>query len=111
MTFDAARHYERVPFAARVTVADAASGARYEGNSIDLSAGGVGFYTRRFFEPGARIRVSIWLTVSGRQEPVELPATVRWARVEQGGAIMGAEFDAVLSAARQPTLWERLCAK
>jgi c-di-GMP-binding flagellar brake protein YcgR len=102
------RRYERVPFSADLSVLDLTSGARYQGHSVDLSQGGIGFYCPRFLPVGSRVRLFIWLTGGGRRRCVAVEAQVRWARAEETGAIMGAEFDCLLNLAHQPLLYECL---
>ena len=109
MTSVERRRYERVPFSAKLTVVDVASGHRFKANAVDISAVGIGFYAETLFAENSRISIPLQLKDDGREELVELGATVRRSRLEQDGAIMGAEFDAPLSPARQPRLYERLC--
>ena len=110
MTSIERRRYERVPFSARLTVVDLASGHRFKANAIDISVVGMAFYAEKLFGNNSRIRIHIRLKDAGQEQPVEVGATVRRARLEQDGAIMGAEFDAPLSPSHQPMLYERLSA-
>ena len=105
------RRYEHVPFSTSLTIIDLASQRRYEGRSIDLSMGGIGFYCERFFQTGAGIAVLAQIGRPGGDRLTPIHATVRWARVEGDGAVMGAEFGEPLSPASQPRLCQCICEK
>lgn len=111
MPFAEKRQSDRMPFTTRLTVLDAVTSQACEGNSIDLSVTGIQLYAARFFVAGTRLRIQFWLRDLPTTAPVELGAVVRWARVEQGGAIVGVEFDAPLSPSYCPQLYEELFAK
>ena len=103
------RQYERTPFSTGVTIVDQATQRQYEGHSIDLSVGGMSFYSERFFDKGSSIALIARIGQSQGSEVTSIPATVQWARVEGDGAIMGVEFCQPLSRSAHPELYERLC--
>jgi len=109
MTFTEKRRYERIPFSAGMTVTDVATGRRCEANSVNISAASIAFYAETLFPLDSRIRIQIRLRDAGREETVELGATVRRARPEQDGAVMGAEFDTILGPSHLPNLYDRVC--
>ena len=111
MGYTEKRRCERMPFRTRLTVLDAVTKRACQANSIDLSISGAQFHAGRFLVVGTHIRIRFWLGQGGQSVPVELGATVRWARVEQDGAIMGVEFDGLLSPSYCPELYEQLFAR
>ena len=104
MSFAERRQYERVPFSCDLTIEDLGNGRRCKGCSINLSRGGIGFYADSFLATGAHVGIHLWVDRTEGRRPVELLATVRWARVEDRGAVLGAEFDCALTPAEQPLL-------
>lgn len=105
---DNKRRYERMPFMTRLTVLDAITRQDFEGSSIDLSVVGAQCYVERFLAVDTRIRIRFWLRGLDGTAPVEVEGTVRWARIEQDGAIMGVEFDVPLSSSHCAELYEKL---
>ncbi|MCE5325306.1 MAG: PilZ domain-containing protein [Planctomycetaceae bacterium] len=101
-----ARKYERVPFSVAVEVKDLATARSCRGRSIDISRGGMGLYIPIFIAAGSRVRITMTLTRQGRPVTTWVNALVRRATAEDGGAILGVEFDAVLAVATQPDLCE-----
>ncbi|HOF17597.1 MAG TPA: PilZ domain-containing protein [Phycisphaerae bacterium] len=102
------RHYERVPFSVDLEVQRVADGKSFAARSIELSRDGIEFFARKFIASGAAIRLVFLLKQDGQTQPVVLNATVREARMEAGGVVMSAQFEAVLSRTAQPLLCERL---
>ncbi len=107
---DNKRRYERMPFITRLTVLDAVTKQACEGSSIDLSATGTQCYAERFLAVGTRISIRFWLRGLDGTVPGEVEGTVRWARIEQDGAMMGVEFDVPLSPSHCAELYEKLFA-
>jgi hypothetical protein len=97
------RIYQRIAFSAEVTVVGP-DGRAVPGHSINLSRGGIGFYSATFYPLGARVRVEVRHAIVGGV--VSLVGTVRWAQADETGTAHGVEFDLPLSPAAQP----RLCA-
>jgi len=102
------RQYERVPFRTELTIIDLGTQARYSGFSIDLSLGGMGFYTEHFFEKGTPVDIVAGDGRGGHEAVTRITATVQWARVEGDGAIIGVQFSRLLSPDAYPELCERL---
>lgn len=105
---DSKRRYGRMPFTNRLTVTDLSNGHSCKANAINLSLGGIKLYSERFFETGTRLRIHIWPKHSAEDNPIETVATVRWAGLENDGAILGTEFDKIVSRAENLELWELL---
>ena len=108
MAFKERRLYKHIPFSAELTIVDRATRRRYKGYSINLSLSGIGFYGERFLEAGTPINILVHLGQAITDQPEQITAMVRWARVEGDGAIMGAEFDSPVTSANMPQLCERL---
>lgn len=102
------REHERVPFTKRLTVMDSISGRKYEGNGIDISVKGIGFYSEKFLAEETRISIQVWLDET-KKDPVWINATVKWAKLEQDGAIIGAQFNNLVKSAEHPRLYEMIC--
>jgi hypothetical protein len=100
------RRYERIPFSTDVELRDSGSGHVCRGRSIDLSRGGIGFFSDRFIPAGTHVRITLSCRASGRPVAVTVGATVRRATTEGGGGIMGAQFDEILSPLSEPVLCE-----
>lgn len=111
MPYPEKRRCVRVPFTTKLAVLDTVTQQTFEAASIDLSASGAQFYAGKFFAVGTRICIRLSVRQADRAVPVELRATVRWARVEKDGAIMGVEFDAPLSPGHCPELYDELFAR
>lgn len=105
------RRYERVPFPMALTVVDLLRRQQYAGHGIDLSLWGIGFYVERFLEVGTRVALVLRLRSGEEAEAEPIEAVVRWARVEAGGAIVGAEFNQALSPAYHSHLYEAICSR
>ncbi len=100
------RKYERVTCCMAVEIKDLSDGRTCRGRSIDISRGGMGFYVPIFIAAGSRVRITVALMRQGRPVTATINALVRRASAEDGGAILGVEFDTVLAAATQPDLCE-----
>ena len=103
------RRHERVPYPTELTVVDLTTQCRLAGHGIDLSLWGIGFYVESFLEVGTRIALLLQPRHGGAEAAEPIEATVRWTRVETGGAIVGAEFSQTLSPTYRPRLYESLC--
>ncbi|MCE5277740.1 MAG: PilZ domain-containing protein [Planctomycetaceae bacterium] len=101
-----ARRYERVPLSMAVEVKDLATARLCRGRSIDISRGGMGLFVPFFIAAGSRVRISVTLARQGRPVATWVNAVVRRATAEDGGAVLGVEFDTVLAMATQPDLCE-----
>jgi hypothetical protein len=110
-TMSLARAYERVPFAKRLTVLDVNSGQKFEANGIDISVMGMGFYSKKFFQTKNRVSIQVWLDNVSQQDPAWINATVRWAKLEQDGAVMGVRFDTIIKSTEHPKLYELIYKK
>ena len=99
------RRYVRVPFSAKLTIMSVSGKQVYRGNSINLSRGGIGLYCEKFFPTGARLVIQVEMHHKGKVIKDQLTGIVRWAEIEQDGAILGVEFDELLN----PTKNHDLC--
>ena len=99
------RKYVRVPFSAGLTITSISGQQTCSGNSINLSRGGIGLYCEKFFPTGTRLMIQVEMHYKGRVIKDQLSGTVRWAKIEQDGAILGVEFDELLN----PTKNNDLC--
>ena len=102
------REYERVPFAKKLTIKDMASGQEFEANGIDISVKGIGFYSKKFFSKDSRIAIQVWLDDDAQKDPVWINGVVRWAKLEQDGAVAGCQFDNLIKPAEHPRLYEMI---
>ncbi|MGA2914646.1 MAG: PilZ domain-containing protein [Sedimentisphaerales bacterium] len=108
LVFISRREYERVPFVKRLTVRDVESGGKYEANGIDISVKGIGFYSKKFFSKDTRVAIQVWLDEDTQKDPVWINATVKWSKLEQDGAVMGAQFDTLVKPTEHPKLYEMI---
>lgn len=104
MTFIERRKHERVPLAADVTVEDLATGQSCTGRTINISRGGISFYSSKVFPTGDELRLTLYLTRNDKTHRVQVHARVIRFSIETGGAVIGAVFDADLTPAAQPVL-------
>ena len=104
MTTAVQRRYERVPFFCDLEVVDPSTGISQPGRGIDLSRGGIGFWSAHFVPVGKHIRLVISLPNGGRLATARLAGVVVRARAENDGAIMGLSFDEPLAPLSQPML-------
>lgn len=102
------RRYEHVPFFAPMTISAAAGDKTCSGSCINISRGGVGFYSERFFRPGEKITLVMEIRQGSRKVPVSIAARVIWARAEPEGAMLGAAFETPVTPSSQPVLCECL---
>jgi len=100
------RRHERVPLIANLTVEDLRTGQSYPGRSIDISRGGMGFFSSKFLPVGMDIRITMQLSRNGQPCQAQVYARVVRGSVETGGAVMGAVFDSELTPGAQPILCE-----
>jgi len=99
------RRYVRVPFSAELMITDSSSGEACRGRSINLSRGGIGLFCEKFFPTESRLVIQVKLLHKGKEIKDELNGIVRWAKIEQDGAILGVEFENTLN----PTKNHDLC--
>ena len=105
VTIKSRRAYERIPFIKRLTVLDVNTNRIFDANGIDISVKGVGFYSSKLFQKGHHVSIQIWLDDVSQKDPVWIGGTVKWSKLEQDGAIMGIEFDALIKPAEHPKLY------
>lgn len=108
LTFISRRQYERVPFLKKLTVLDVNTGHKFEANAIDISIKGVGFYSKKLLQKDHHISIQVWLDDDSQKDPVWIGGTVKWSKLEQDGAVMGVEFDALIKPAEHPKLYEMI---
>jgi serine/threonine-protein kinase len=83
------RQHARAPYVAPIRVIDAGGGT-HDGQTADLSEGGVLGMFARPIEVGARVTLRFGLPISGRVS--SFAATVRWARAARHGHAIGLEL-------------------
>ena len=98
------RKHERVPMVADLTIEDLGTGQSCSGRSINISRGGVSFFSGKVFPAGNEIRLTMYLSCDGKSHRVQVHARVVHFSVETRGAIVGAVFDSDLTPAGQPIL-------
>jgi c-di-GMP-binding flagellar brake protein YcgR len=108
LAFISRREYERVPFAKKLTVLDLNSGNTYEANGIDISVKGIGFYSKKLLQKDHHISIQVWLDDVSQKDPVCLTGAVKWSKLEQDGAIIGVQFDALIKPSQHPKLYEMI---
>jgi hypothetical protein len=104
MDFIERRKHERVPLVADLTVEDLGTGQSCSGRSINISRGGVSFFSGKVFPVGNEIRLTVYLSREGKSHRVQVHARVIRFSVETRGSVIGAVFDPDLSPATQPIL-------
>ncbi|MBN1787224.1 MAG: PilZ domain-containing protein [Sedimentisphaerales bacterium] len=102
------RAYARVPFTRKLVARDLKTGKKYWANGIDISVMGIGFFSKKFFPKNDRVSVQVWLDSQGKVDPVWMNGTVKWAKLEQGGAIIGIQFDSLIKSAEHPELYKQI---
>lgn len=100
------RKYGHVPFFARVGVRVGSTVS--EASCVNISRGGVGLFSPRFYQPGQRLLLDIHLRMDGKTTLVSLPARVVWSRADAEGTMLGAEFETPVNPQTQPLLCEAL---
>lgn len=100
------RRFNRVAFFTELTVRSVSSGRQCKGNSIDLSRGGIGFYSEKYFPPGDRVLIGFLLRGPDGVRSISVAARVARSRVEAEGTLIGAEFEVPLSPINHPVLCE-----
>lgn len=98
------RRHDRVPLLTDLTVEDLCTGQSCSGRSINISRGGIGFYSAKFVPAGNDIRITIHLSRGGQSYWTQVHARVSRATIETRGTIIGALFDPELTPATQPVL-------
>ena len=100
------RRYARTSFSAELLITSPGGQPPCRGHSIDVSRGGIGFFSDRFLDPGTRAQITILTRRRGEPVTAVVPATIRWCRFDEAGAIAGAEFDDAISPSTHPELCE-----
>jgi len=103
------RKYGHVPFFAPVVVR--AGQVVSQASCVNISRGGVGLFSQRFYGPGQRLQLDIQLRVGGKTTVTSLAVRVVWARAEAEGTMLGAEFETPVTPQTQPVLCEALDAR
>ncbi|MFA5293675.1 MAG: PilZ domain-containing protein [Phycisphaerae bacterium] len=111
VSFVERRTYARVPFTHKLMVLDMNTGHKFEGNGIDISVMGIGFYSRKLFQKEHHVQIQVWLDGGENVDPVLISGTVKWSKPEQDGGIMGVQFDMLIKASDHPDLYEQICKK
>lgn len=104
------RRFDHVPVAMSLTIIDEGTRSHVNGSSINLSRGGVGFYSERFLRPDTHVTFVFHFGYGTNAKTESIHATVRWSKIEGEGAIGGAAFGSLLSDATFPLLSDRLFA-
>ncbi len=98
------RKHDRVPLVADLTIEDLNTGQSCPGRSINISRGGVSFFSAKCFPIGNEIRITLYLTSNGKKHRVQVHARIIHFSIETRGAITGAVFDTDLAPANYPLL-------
>jgi hypothetical protein len=102
--FEERRKHERVPLMADLTVEDLGTNQSCSGRSINISRGGISFFSTKCFPTGNELRLTLYLSRSGKSHRLQVHARVLRFSIETRGAVIGAAFDADLTPAAQPVL-------
>lgn len=74
---------ERVPFLKKLIIQEAENGQKVEASGININIGGIGFYSKKFFQKGSRISIQVCLDNKLHPDAVWINAVVVWSRIEQ----------------------------
>ncbi len=102
------RHWERVSFFRKLVVQETISGRNFESNGINISVGGIRFYSKKIFQTGARISIQICMNNKLHTENALVNAIVKWSKIEQDGAVTGAQFETSIKPADHPILYKMI---
>lgn len=102
------RRYGHVSFFAKLTIRSACGQTTCGGSCVNISRGGIGLFSERFFAPGERVQLVMDLRSGGQTVKVTVAARVVWAKAEADGTMLGAEFESPVTPASQPVLCEHL---
>lgn len=102
------RHWERVSFFKELVIMEKKSGKKVEANGINISVGGIGFYSKNIFQKGTPISIQICLNNELQAGAVWINATAMWSKIEQDGVITGAEFDTIIKPTNHPILYKMI---
>ena len=108
MSFISRREYERIPFVKKLTVKDLNTSHRFDANGVDISVKGVGFVSPKILPMNSRVSIQVWLDDDAQKDPVWIGATVKWAKPEQDGAVIGVQFDTLIEPVEHPKLYEMI---
>lgn len=103
------RRYERVNLFCRVTVSSSDGGRTVEGNTLDISLGGVGVITVASYAVGDNVAVTFHLSDErGRESPCRVFGRVASLRADTEANRIGIEFLEPLREAAQPLLVRKI---
>lgn len=103
------RQFQRVSFACELTVTPMPSGKPQPATSVDISLGGVGFYSKFPLNKDQIIQIDFRLKDEDRSSVVErVQAKVVYARSYWEGTRVGVEFSKPLNEVNHPILIKRL---
>ena len=105
------RAYARVPFTRKLIVRDLNTGQKFWANGIDISLMGIGFYSKKFLPKNHRVSMQLWLDGADKVDPVWLNGVVKWAKLEQNGAVIGVQFGAIIKSAEHQELYKQIYEK
>lgn len=103
------RRYERVSFFCPIQLRVLATGETVQGNSFDISIGGVGITTRKMFDRGEMVSVQFQLH-NGTKPAIEeeILGRVAYSLADEDGDRIGIEFLETVNEGKQPELTRRL---
>jgi len=90
------RRFERMPFYSQVTVDLSGGDVRLEARSANISLGGVGLICPTALPVGEHVTLTFHLTSSAGPVAERVTGRVVSSRFDDGVALIGVEFDAVL---------------
>ena len=93
-------------FLKKLIIQVAENGQKVEASGININIGGIGFYSKKFFQKGSRISIQVCLDNKLHQNAVWINAVVVWSRIEQDGAVTGAQFDNIIKFENYPELYK-----
>ncbi len=96
----------RVLFLKKLTVQQDSEGQKVEANGININIKGIEFYSKKFFQKGSRITIQFCLNNEVNAKPVLIDAEVIWSKIEQNGAVTGAQFSCVIKYDNYPKLYK-----
>ncbi len=100
------RQWERVSFFQKLIVLETSSGLKVDANSINISVGGIGFFSKKIFQKGTHLSIQICMNNELQAQTIWINAIVAWSKFEQDGAVTGAQFDTLIKAVNHPILYK-----
>jgi len=106
MPTPAKRHHKKVPLIARVTVVPVPPAAPIEAQSVEVGLDGVGLLCALPLPVGEAVSLTFHLTTGSGSETVVGPifGRVTGVRFDDDTAVVGVEFDEILSQESSPEL-------